>query len=389
MNRTLLVRILSAVWVGAMVVLAIVATGFQMDRQADKNLYVARNVPGAFRGYALSTLARHEFADGNSGASLIYARELVSRQPVPAESLSLLGSSLLGEGDDKGALAVLVQSAQRGWRDGWTQYLMVGASLQMGETTVAGQRLLAIVRLNPDFDTVADLTDAVMENAPARAAFLSGVNARDNWGGDFFEWAARRDFSRQALLDVVQTLAKRHSRIDCLQLSRAARTFALAGRAWEARAVWSGLCSQGEAVSPTDLAFRDAVGPTGPFDWTFPGNGGASVDLEAVGGRTRLHFDSSESRTLVIAQRLLVLAPGEHTVRLVGEFGKSLSGGRPTARLACVTPDGGSSVLESMSNVGDRSVQSFTVPATGCVTQELSLLVPRGSGVLNEVRVDR
>ena len=125
------------VWISLMVILALLASGAQLDRQSRRNPMLAPLVPSMFRSFAqarqvISTVRSAEPAEALKAAEL-----LVQRRPIPAEHLSLLAIAKARSGDNANAMLLLQMAAQRGWRDSIAQQSMFGIAFNAGDMAEA------------------------------------------------------------------------------------------------------------------------------------------------------------------------------------------------------------------------------------------------------------
>ncbi|WP_404480177.1 hypothetical protein [Novosphingobium sp. BL-52-GroH] len=373
-------------WVALFLVAAILAAGFELDRQARKDPAVAALVPQPFRGYALETLAREAYRGGNYAAAASFARALVERRPVPAESLSLYADGLIATGDLDAALPAVELAAQRGWRDRSTQRVVILSAIQAGDWQVAAQRLLALWRQGERGPWLTDLTATVLANPSALTAFTGGIIDHERyWGTDFLSWAGDI-FPTDTLTAVAATLARRHAYFECDRISLRVGQMVRTGKAQSAVALWGAACAKRPVIGPRDFVFRLSDGKPGPFDWRLPEQAGLDVELREDGGATSLSYTNSEPIRAEIAKRYTVLGAGEHKTRL--DMARGFGGGerRPSLRLTCFSASG---APQGFVNVDlTNSSGAIRIPARDCASQEMTIMASRGSGEVRAIMVE-
>lgn len=379
-----------------MAVLALIVICLQMDSQSAKDLALAqtvnRVVPAPFRGNALKTLAIDAYGQGDAKQGLAYSRSLVELRPIPAESLSLMMRGLLLKGDDAAAVSALVLAAQRGWRDNTAQYMMAASALQVDDTQVAAQRLIALWRRGQGQDLLqkqtddtaqlAQLTQALLQQKTGANAFANVILKTDDWGTDFLVWAAGADIPVEALGTVAAGMARNHIVTECSLIRDPLRKVALRGGARGVRQIWSQLCEYGPVTAPADFAFKNSDDADSPLDWQLPGNAGLSSRIEESGGALTLQYDNGTHRNVIVAQRVMALEPGRHTIRVTGTKGDAL----PFVQVICFARSGSSnSVVRAMPRNG---LLAFDIPVEECDGQDLILSSRYGQGSVREIVLD-
>jgi hypothetical protein len=372
-------------WATAVLVTAVAAVGLQMDREARKDSAIVEMVPHFFRGYALETLAREAYANGNNAEGLAYSRELVLRRPVPAESLSLLTNGLLVSGRNDAALSALLLSAQRGWRDRYIQRLMVASAQQADDPRVGSQRLLALWRQGDQSLQTKYLTRSQLSSQRGLTEFAQGIVQDDQWGTGFLIWGGY-NLSNQSIGAVAASLARQHVKMDCGWLSNAVRNLTRVGRVRAAITVWSDLCSKGSMTLGTDFSFKGSANAPGPFDWQFPDQAGLDAETIEGAGGTVLSYNNSEHIYVVVAKRDSALGSGIYTARIEVEGDEGLDARPPVLQVSCFTESGASTRPGRIEL--NRREALFRIPSSGCVGQEFSLSVAPGKGRIHRLFVE-
>ena len=173
------------VWWTALLLVALVATGAQVDRSARFDPAMAPLTPGPFRGFAQQRLTEAALLQGDPDTALSLAKELVIRRPAPAEHLSLLGRAAILAGDQELALAALGAAAERGWRDPTAQNAVAAAALARGEYPVAARRIAALWAIGAERDYLDPLTQALLKEPEGRAALAIEMAQDGHWRDNF------------------------------------------------------------------------------------------------------------------------------------------------------------------------------------------------------------
>lgn len=374
------------VWAAIILLMALVATGVQVDREARTNQTIAAVVPSAFAAYALETLARQAYASGDTISGLAYAQTLVRRRPVPAESLALLSYGLIATGKDEAALPVVMLAATRGWRDFYTQRLMISSATPAGEHEVAAQRLLALWRQRDTNPQTLYLTQNALADRATLGQFGRGTGAADaSWSTDFLVWAT--DYlPASSVLSTAALMVRNRVTIDCQPVSAAIGRYARAGQGTAATALWSGLCANGPITGASDFAFKSSSQAAGPFDWQFPDQAGLAVDLVEGTKQTVLHYDNQERTRAVLASRNSALQPGSYSARVEFED-KAIGASSVIMQVTCYSAN--ATLMPAARLLLDRRENMFQIPSRGCVGQRIAIIAGRGEGKIAQVIVSR
>lgn len=165
-------------WPLLLLLIALVATSAQLDRQSRYHPELAAQVPPAFRSFAAFHLARDVSDDAQA---LHRARLLVARRPLPAEHLSLLASAQLRRVPQWRGLLTIQQAARRGWRDLPAQHAMLGFALKAGDSQEAAARLAALLVLETNERALAPTARIALEPADVRQEFAQILASNPNW----------------------------------------------------------------------------------------------------------------------------------------------------------------------------------------------------------------
>lgn len=374
-------------WFAILALAAMLAIGVELDREGRRNPSAALLVPPPLLSSSLQPLAQAAYGGKHVDQGLAFAQAMVRRRPVPAEGLGLLAYGQLQKGDKDGALRSLILSGDRGWRDRFTQEMLVMLALQAGKWDVAAQRTVALWRIGISDDRLRAMTAELLSRPQGADAFAAQVGREKYWANAFLPWSGLVT-GPEALRKVAGSMARQGARVDCAALSP--RTLALVrmGRAEAASILWRDLCANGHFTEPTALAFREDLGddaPIGPFDWQYPEEPGLERTFTQAKSGTVVHYRNREPLRSVVAKRNALLKPGNYVAHLDGA-GRAEAGIRPIVfQIICYAKDGSGRRLGSGEmNPGGTP---FFVPDTLCESQELMFLSGRGEGEIGNLRI--
>lgn len=177
--------IVRLVWYMLLLLTGAVAVFAQTDRQSRRDPEMARFVPPAFQSFALPHNLADAIARGDTTAAQQTAQRLVERRPVPAEHLTGLAIARLSAGEAAQSAAAIRLAANRGWRNLPAQEAMLRAAMQEGDSAQAAKRLAAIWALHPASERTPGLTQLVLVDPVARAAFAQELANGARWPRHF------------------------------------------------------------------------------------------------------------------------------------------------------------------------------------------------------------
>jgi hypothetical protein len=181
------------VWWAALLVVAVVTIGVQLDRQAMRNPLIAASVPEPFRASAQVAVAAFALEGDDPARSLAEAQRLIRRRPLPAEHLRLLAQAQFANGDPDASALTLQYAAQRGWREPLVQEAMLQLALAVGDQAEAARRYAALlVRNDTDNGKLIALGPAVMSEpgSAARQTLIEIIGGSERWHGAFLRRGA-------------------------------------------------------------------------------------------------------------------------------------------------------------------------------------------------------
>lgn len=214
------------IWLLALLAVAGVCTGVQLDRQSRKDPELAQYVPEPFRSSAQRVLAARTIADGSPEAGLAEARKLVERRPMPAEHLRLLTQAEVAAGEAQAGAITIQYAAQRGWRDAATQLAMVQIALDVGDKPQAARRYAALFMIRSTEEALLEQLGAQVLAEPGgeeRAVIAEIVSGADRWHSTFLQRGARV-MPPDAFAEIVAINLDKGVEFECRRLEQAART---------------------------------------------------------------------------------------------------------------------------------------------------------------------
>lgn len=212
------------VWISLMGILALLASGAQLDRQSRRTPMLAPIVPTMFRSFAQ---ARHVIATVRSAepAEALKAAELlVQRRPIPAEHLSLLAIAKARNGDNDAALLLLQTAARRGWRDSIAQQSMFGIAFNAGDMAESSRRLAALWGIGENQMMLSASTAKVLATPEGRKAMAATMSTNGRWTNAFLndsDAVPPRD-----LAETIAMAAAQGARLNCRILQRIESVYA-------------------------------------------------------------------------------------------------------------------------------------------------------------------
>lgn len=211
-------------WIGLMALIAVLATGAQLDRQSRRDAAIAPLVPTPFRSFAQERLTIETVRSDDPAKALATARQLVQRRPVPSEHLSLLAIAV-ERNDDTATSGLLVQkAARRGWRDSIAQQAMFDLALTAGDVTEASRRLAAMWALREDQLPVLDLTKRLLATPQGQAAMAETLTTGGRWDRAFL--AAGPELPPRAFAETISQAVRNGARLDCKVLKYLSNAYA-------------------------------------------------------------------------------------------------------------------------------------------------------------------
>lgn len=211
------------VWIGLMVLMALLATGAQLDRQSRRDAAIAPLVPPLFRSFAQERLTIATVRSDDPAKALATARLLVQRRPVPSEHLSLLAIAEERNGDTAISGLLVQKAARRGWRDSIAQQAMFDLALSAGDVPEASRRLAALWALREDQLPVLDLTTRLLAAPQGRTAMANTLTGGGRWTKGFL--AAGIELPPRTFAETIAEAVHNGAHLDCKVLERLASAY--------------------------------------------------------------------------------------------------------------------------------------------------------------------
>lgn len=209
-------------WPTLLLVLAVVTSVLQIDRQADLTPSLAPLVPQGLRNYAQPRIAATAADGADSALALEEARRLVLRRPVPAEHLTLLAVAQTKAGELEQAGLTVQIAAQHGWREPIAQEAVLRLALDAGDKPEAARRFAALfLRDATPNALLEELAPAVLDESdgPGQRTLVDIISGTDRW----HDTCLRRGvhvMPPAAFADIAAATMARVTRFDCGVLSQ-------------------------------------------------------------------------------------------------------------------------------------------------------------------------
>jgi hypothetical protein len=224
---------------------------------------------------------------------------------------------------------------------------------------------------------------AKLASDPRGRAALADILAKDPvWKADFFAAAGKRKLATRDARDLYDRIRALKPDADLMpERQLILETQAATGDYSGARQTWLAALPQGVRGANRfmfDGAFTGLRAPR-PFGWTFKDVEAGRAEPAKDGQRTYLDVAYFGGQNLSLAEQMLALPPGRHSLRLIARSPNGITSGRLLWRLTCL-PGGNQIGLLDMGRANAdsrRFAADFTVPQ-GCPGQSLSLIAEPG-----------
>ena len=215
-------------WFAALLGIAVVAVGVQLDRQARKTPELAVQVPEIFRSSAQPRVTALAINSGVPGAGVEEAQKLLRRRPMPARHLRLLAQAHFAAGDNEASALAIQYAAQRGWRDSLSQEAMMQIALAAGDRSEAARRYAALFLIRRTDPALLEQAGSLVfpeAGAPERAVFAEIVRGADRWQNSFLSRGARV-MPADAFVELLELSVADGTQLNCSGLEQAQRAIA-------------------------------------------------------------------------------------------------------------------------------------------------------------------
>lgn len=210
------------IWFAAILAIAAVTAGVQLDRQVRRTPAIALAVPAPFRSAAQFQIATSAIESGDPDAALAEARLLVARRPVPAEHLTVLAVALAQADQAKAGAETIQYAARRGWRDPVAQEAMLRLAVAAGDMPEAAHRYTALfLRDSTEDALLEELSNAVFSESggAGQQTLITILSQTDRWPATFL----RRGFRVMApatFVDITTGSIAKGVQFDCKLLEQ-------------------------------------------------------------------------------------------------------------------------------------------------------------------------
>lgn len=318
----------------------------------------------AWREQALVTASAGEALGRTDDAGDLtrQAQLQLSRRPLSATPLLVLGAQKAVAGDNRGAGLLYAAAASREPRNAAAHFLLADHLLRNGEAKQGIEELLAATRLRPGMQEqtlaaiaaylktagVSEQTRSLFEQQPdllnSVLELLSGDLGNFSLVHSFLSARSEKEPSPPWLRTLILNLADN-------------------GRVDEAKALWLTT----NDTHPSSLIFNPGFAPRkelAPFNWQLlSGNGGLAA-ITARGGLSLVYFGREN---VTFARQLLTLPTGRYQIRTEGKVAGAA--GVLSWTMRCIGTD---DVRQFSTNAEGQVGADFDVPA-GCRAQWLEL----------------
>lgn len=205
-------------WISLMILLAVLASGAELDRQSRRSPMLAPLVPPMFRSFAQAQQVIATVRSAEPAEALKAAQLLVQRRPIPAEHLSLLAIAKARNGDNEAALLLLQKAARRGWRDSIAQQTMFGIAFNAGDMAESSRRIAALWAIRENQMPLVASTAKVLATPEGRRAMAATLSTNGVWTNTFL--TARDGVPPEHFAETLALAAAQGAHLDCAILQR-------------------------------------------------------------------------------------------------------------------------------------------------------------------------
>lgn len=312
------------------------------------------------------------------------ARDGLARLPLSFEPFFVEARAAEQRGDLRRAIALMEEVRRRRHSYPAARMQLMIYYSKAERFPEALSEIDVVLRSNAELrpSLLPELTKMIAD--PRGRAALARILARGpTWREEFFSVAGTRKLSTSDARDLYEQIRAYKPKHDLLlERQLILQTQATSGDYIGARRTWLASLppqERGKNRALFDGDFRGVRAP-GPFGWAFKDGDAGRAEPAKDGQRTYLDVAYFGGQNIGLAEQMLALPPGRHVLRLVARSPNGITSGRLFWRLTCLP--GGSQIgaLDMTQAVADnrRFSAAFTVPASGCPGQSLSLVAEPG-----------
>lgn len=311
------------------------------------------------------------------------AKDGLARLPLSFEPFFVAARAAEQKGDLRLAIALMEEARRRRHSHPATRMQLMIYYTKAERFPEALSEIDVVLRRSEELRPalLPELTKLVAD--PRGRAALATILARGPvWREAFFAAAGARKLSTADARDLyerIRALKPNHDLM--LERQLILQTQAASGDYVGARQTWLSALPQQERApnrAMFDGAFRGIRAP-GPFGWTFKDTEAGRAEPSRDGQRTYLDVAYFGGQNVTLAEQMLALPPGRHSLRLVARSPNGITSGKLFWRLTCLpgaTPIGALDLAQAGAD-NRRFNAAFTVPS-GCPGQLLALIAEPG-----------
>jgi tetratricopeptide (TPR) repeat protein len=312
------------------------------------------------------------------------SREALRAAPLAYHPFFIAAKAAEQAGDRKRAIALMEEAKRRRptWAASRMQLILYYTQAQrfgeaLAETDIVLRRTEALRK-----PIVAELAKLIA-NPQGREA-LATILAKDpDWAADFFEAASQQKVKVADARDLFRRVRAKKPKGDLpYERELVFQAQAATGDYRGARATWLAALPAAERQDSALLFNGDFRGLKHgrPFGWEFHDGDVGRAEQARDGDRTFLDVAYYGGRSVVLADQMLALTPGRYTLRLIARSDSGVSSGRLMWVVDCLPKNERIGLLDLAGATGaDRRLSTtFTVPASGCNGQRISLVAEAG-----------
>lgn len=398
-TRRQLANVVTSIVVGAVVGWLALSGGLslQLARAGQPALAVGL-APWLAEGW--TELANQQQIAGRSAESAAAARQALRLAPLDAEALRAVASAELAQHRDDQGAALMQLGAALGWRDTVTQLWLARRALEIGQLSVATERIDGLLRRSYQPELMLRQLRAVVLSPGGSEAIVARLAQNPPWQQGFVNAVAEDGPTNTAVvLDLLRHMRRARVPLDTEATALIRWRLADAGKFAAVKAVWelsggNGLIGNGDFEQTTGVVPAGAA----PFSWSAPATSGVHLTIAeadsgpASAGRSLLISSDGFVAEPVLAQTVM-LEPGDYRL---GMWIRGFSGPKALQTrwtLSCLVPgiSGASRALgqaESVPQLRGRYVTAtFNVP-NGCAGQKLALGISQSDGQPFTLQID-